>query len=215
MGEVLIRQYQKDDRNFIRKIAWDTAFIGEPANQIFYDKEILTDFLTQYFTDYEPESCFVAESNNRVIGYLIGAKNTTILEKVFRLRIFPRLLFKLMINGALFKKENTSLILNLVLSFFRGEFKMPNLSKAYPATLHINLERGFRGLGIGSKLMDKYLNYLIKKRIPGVFLATMSDRAAEFFGKHGFSLLHKARRSYFRPILKKDVPVYIYGKKLS
>lgn len=87
--EVIIRQYQKDDRDFVRKISWDTSFMGNPAYPIFEDKEILTDFLTAYFTDHEPESCFVAESGKKVIGYLIGAKYVPVLERIFKSKILP------------------------------------------------------------------------------------------------------------------------------
>lgn len=211
--EVIIREYQKEDRDSIRKIAWDTSFIGEPADLIFEDKEILADYLTQYFTDYEPESCFVAQVNNRVVGYLIGSRNASTLGKVFRGRIFPYLLLKSFFSGTLFKKGNLTLILSLILSLFKGEFKMPNLHNVYPATLHINLEKGFRAQGIGSKLMNRYLNYLADKRVSGVYLATMSEKAAGFFKKHGFGLLHTGARSYFRYVCRKDIPVYILGKK--
>lgn len=212
--EIIIRQYLKDDRDYVRQIAWDTSFIGNPADPIFEDKDVLTDFLTAYFTDCEPESCFVAESGKKVIGYLIGTKYVPVLERVFKTKIFPSLLIKSIVNKTLFKKENIILIYHLILSFLKGEFKMPDLCRDYPATLHINLEPGFRHLGIGSRLMSKYLEYLIQRKVPGVYLATMSEKAGEFFKKQGFSLLHEGRRSYFRFILKKDVPIYIYGRRL-
>jgi len=42
----------------------------------------------------------------------------------------------------------------------------------------------------------------------------MSDRAANFFLSVGFTQLYKGRRSYFRNILHRDVPLYIFGKLL-
>lgn len=214
MEDVIIRRYKKEDRDNVRSIAWNTSFIGESADGIFKDRGILEDFLTEYFTDYEPESCFVAEADNKVIGYLIGARNTGVLSRVFSLRILPRLSAKALFSGALFKKRNFTLISGLFSSLFKGEFRLPDLSKAYPATLHINLEKGFRDLGIGSRLMLKYTDYLIEKGISGVYLATMSEKAAGFFRKQGFNLLYEGSRSYFGFILDKDVPVYIFGKKL-
>lgn len=91
---------------------------------------------------------------------------------------------------------------------------MPDFSKEYPATLHINLEEGSRNLGAGSKLISSYLEYLLSKKVPGVYLPTLSDKAAGFFRKQGFNLLYEGRRSYFRNALQKDVPLYIYAKKL-
>jgi hypothetical protein len=63
-------------------------------------------------------------------------------------------------------------------------------------------------------LVASYLDELKAGEIPGVHLATLSDEAGSFFSKQGFSLLYQSHRSYFRHILHRDTPVYIYGKKL-
>ncbi len=112
------------------------------------------------------------------------------------------------------KRKNLIFILHCLISFLRQEFIMPDFSKEYPACLHINLEENWRNLQIGSRLINAYLDYLAKAKIPGVYLATMSDRAADFFRKQEFNLLHKGHGSYFRYILQKDTPIYIYGRKL-
>jgi len=215
MAEVLIRNFEQEDRPYIRELAWNTAFLGEPASAFFEGKEILADILTAYFTDYEPESCFVAKDNNRPVGYLLGAKNTPALDKIAKFKIAPRLLVKSLVKGTFLKKKNIAFVFRVLAGFLKGEFEMPDFSKEYPATLHINLGRDFRSLGIGSKLMGFYLEYLTKERIPGVYLPTMSDKAAGFFEKQGFNLLYKGRRSYFRHILHRDVPLYVYGKRLQ
>ena len=215
MPEVVIRSFRREDRDRVRDIAWNTAFLGEPASAFFDDKEILTDFLTAYFTDYEPESCLVAEVEGRVIGYLVGTKNTVLLEEVCREKIVLHLLAKAWVRGTLLRRKNIIFLFHFVVNLLNGEFKMPDFSKDYPATLHINIEKGFRGLGIGSKLMAKYLEYLVKESISGVYLPTMSNEASLFFVRQGFSLLHKGQRSYFKYILHRKVPLYIYGKNLQ
>lgn len=215
MNDINVRPYRKSDRGFVRDIAWDTAYFGKPAGAFFDGKEILCSFLTEYFTDYEPESCFVAEVDGRVIGYLIGAKNTNNLSRTFKAKIFPYLLIQSILKGIFLKKKNVKFLYCCFRSFFGHEFDMPEISKDYPATLHINLEEKFRNSGIGSRLIAAYLNYLDIKRIPGVYLATLSDSAAVFFKKQGFDLLYSGRRSYFWYLLHKDIPVYIFAKKLE
>lgn len=211
MAELTIRQYRKEDRDDVRDIAWETAFMGEPASKFFEGKEILADFLTLYFTDYEPESCFVAEVNARVVGYIIGAKNTVHLRKVFKSKIAWRLIIKLISKGALLKKKNLIFFFAYLVSFLKGEFRLPDFSRSYPATLHINLREGFRNLGIGSRLISVYLDYLTREKIRGVYLATLSSEACKFFRKQGFNLLFQSPRSYFRNILHRDIPMYIFG----
>lgn len=250
MIDVSIRKYKAQDRQAIRDICYDTAFLGESASVFFDAKEILADFVTLYFTDYEPESCFVSEVNpvrkggalnptlstrsfivspsqppqgaglsngvnGEVIGYLTGSTSITRLRSIFITRIAPKLGMKVLLNRTIFKKKNIIFLSHWLLDFLKGEFlKAGDFSKQYPATLHINLKRDFRSLGIGTKLVSAYLDYLIKKDISGIHLATISDKAGEFFEKVGFNLLSRGSISCLRYILHRDVPIYIYGKKL-
>ena len=213
MSEALIRKYSSADRESVRRIAWQTAFMGEPAEIFFGSREILADFLTLYFTDYEPQSCFVAEADGRVVGYLIGAKNSAQIERVFINKILFPLFLKALFKGAFFSSKNLKYFFYNLFSFLRGDFSDPDFSRDYPATLHINLDKDLRRQDIGSRLISAYLEYLKKENIRGVHLCTMSDKAARFFSHQGFILLHQGKRSYFRHILKKDIPIYIYGKK--
>lgn len=212
--EVVIRRFQARDREEVRSITYNTAFMGEPASVFFEGKELICDGLTLYFTDYEPESCFVAETEGKVVGCLIGAKDKAASEKIINHKIAPRLLRNAVASGALFRHKNFIFISRLLSGVIGGEFKAPDVTKGYPATLHINIESGYCGLNIGSQLIAAFLDYLKQEKIEGVHLATMSDKAAEFFRRLGFNLLHKGKRSYFRHILHRDVPLYIYGRKI-
>lgn len=209
-----IRKFEPKDRKEVRQITHDTAFMGEAASVFFDGREIISDALSLYFTDYEPESCFVAQANQEVVGYLFGAKNMAASEKLISKKIMPRLFWSAITGNALLKKKNIIFIFKVLLSLIKGEFIAPNFNKMYPAILHINIKAGYRGLDIGSRLISAYLEYLKKEKITGVHLATMSKEAGNFFAKRGFQLLYEAKRSYFSHILHKDVPLLIYGMKL-
>jgi len=213
MEPVVIRKYSPRDRTGVRRISWDTAFIGKPASAFFSDKEFLEDILTGYFTDHEPASCFVAVSGNEVIGYLLGCRDSRRLDRVSMTSIAPRLLKTLIANRTLLRPKNIVFGWHMLISFLRGELAAPDFSAEYPATMHINIQEGFRYAGIGSRLMEKYLAYLREHNVRGVRLATYSPAAGRFFCKAGFTLLFQKARGYFRYILKSDVNVYIYGKR--
>lgn len=214
MPDVTIRPYKKEDRQQVRDIAWETAFIGKPGNKFFADRELLCDFLVLYFTDHEPGSCFVACDKDKVVGYLIGSRDTKRMALVFRKKILLPLLVKLLFRGVLLSKRNLRLFFNFFRSFLKGEFLMPDLHQKYPATLHINLRQGFRGAGTGARLVLAYLNMLRRENIPGVYLATMSEKAGKFFSLQGFSLLYSYPRTYFSHITNKPIRVYIYARDL-
>jgi ribosomal protein S18 acetylase RimI-like enzyme len=215
--KLIIREYKKEDKNTIRKIACDSALMGKPCEIFFQGRDFLADILTLYFTDYEPQSCFVAEVDNKVVGYLTGCKNTKNLTKVFILKIIPRLIFKFFFQGIIFRKKNLIFFLNLIKSFFKGEFKSPNLNlnKNYPALLHINIDENYRKMNIGTKLIEKYLNYLKSQNVPGVHLNAKSKHASIFFEKMGFYKVFEIKRTYFFYLLNEPFIYYYYTKKIA
>ncbi len=210
-NSVVIRNYNTKDRPMVRRISCQTAFMGESSAAFFADDEILADALTLYFTDYEPESCLVAECDNSVVGYLLGAKDVLGMEKIFAERIAQTLFVKAIRRHLFFNMRNVKFLFNVFLSLVKGEFKVPTFSKDYPATLHINIIKEYRLRGIGSKLINAYLDYLKQQEIKGVYFATLSEKAGQFFKKQNFQLLFQAKRSYFRYLLGKNTLVFIYG----
>lgn len=213
MSGVVIRPYRQQDRGAVREIAWRTAFMGRPADAFFSDKELLEDFLTLYFTDHEPESCFVAETGGRTVGYLIGAKDERRIGEVAGKAIVPRLLLRFLARD-LFSRRDLGFLARVLRSVVRGEFRNEDFSGQYPAILHINLDEGSRKEGAGSRLIAAYVAYLRQEHVTGVHLATMSPTAGIFFEKQGFALLSRHHRSYFRHITGTDTEVRIYGMKL-
>ena len=70
----LIRGYRASDRETVRKLCCDTGFLGEPIDPVYKDRELFADFLTTYYTDHEPESCFLLEVDGEISGYLLGSR---------------------------------------------------------------------------------------------------------------------------------------------
>jgi len=212
--KLIIRKLQAGDREPVRQIAHDTALMGESAALFFDGSEVIRDALSLYFTDYEPGSCFVAEVDGRVVGYLSGALKKVTYEKIFNAKIALPLFFKALKSGVFLKIKNLVFIFSCLLDLLKNGIKTPDFCQKYPATFHINIRNGFRGQNIGARLINAYLDYLKGRGVSGVHLATMSDRAANFFLLQGFKQLYKGKRSYFEPILHRDVSLYIFGKLL-
>src|SRR5882757_8634583 len=70
----VVRPYRPEDRDALRAICADTGFLGQPIDPVFEDRELFADYLTSYYTDAEPESCFVCELDGEVKGYLMGSR---------------------------------------------------------------------------------------------------------------------------------------------
>jgi GNAT superfamily N-acetyltransferase len=213
-GEVNIRKFQFKDRAAVRQIVHDTALMGESAALFFQGQEVISDVFSLYFTDNEPGSCFVAEVNGQIVGYLIGAKNKIAAETILNRQIILPLFIKALKSGVFLKIRNLIFIFSCLKDLLINGIKTPNFSRAYPATFHINIKNGFRGQDIGAGLIQAYLDFLKIEGVSAVHLATMSERAANFFLSQGFVQLYKGKRSYFRHILHRDVALYIFGKRL-
>lgn len=211
----MIRPYQKEDRQAVRTISCDVAFGGDPAEKFFEGRDILADFLTRYFTDYESDVCFVAHVQGEVIGYLLGTQNAVHSRRVLITKILPLALMKGMVKGILFKRKNFRFLFHWFYSIVTGEFSLPDVSREYPALLHINLKQGFRGQNIGSRLIAQYADSLRRRGISGVHLTTESDSAAQFFEKNGFQLLYKRNSTCLKYLTKQNFTYYCYGKKIT
>jgi hypothetical protein len=211
----LIRPYQPRDRGAVRAISLSTAMMGEPASRFLDGDVVLADLLTRYFTDFEPESSFVAEANGQVVGYLIGTLDTARVDRTMLFRILWPAFFKAIFSGFFLKKKNWQVIRQFIPFVISGKFRTPDFDQQYPATLHINILDGYRSNAIGSRLMTTYLRFLSEKGIKGVRMATMSKPAGLFFAAHGFRLLFEGERPYFRHLIGKNVPLLIYGKTLN
>ena len=212
--DIIIRPYLPADRDAVRSISIRTAFLETPRGHIEEDDEILADVLTEYFTDFEPESCFVAVSGQRVVGYIIGTTDALKMGKVLRAKIIPALIVKIVRRGVLLKKKNLKFFFSLTGSFLKGEFRYPDFAQEFPAMLHINIEEEFRHHHIGARLIETYLSYLHDHKINGVHFGTLSEGGAKFFEHLGFALLFQGKRTYLRSYLGRDVAFYIFGKKL-
>ncbi len=98
---IRLRPYQKADRSAIIQICHATGYMGEDATLYFFDRKLFALMHALYYTDYEPENCFVAEVDGRVVGYIIGTKNTVRQKRLFILRISWKIMLHLLFYTSL------------------------------------------------------------------------------------------------------------------
>ncbi len=215
MSQIEIRKYKLKDRSDVRRISCETSFPETDRGLFIEDDEIIADALTIYYTDYEPGSCFVAMDGDKVVGYIIGTKDASMMEKVFSRDILPKFLKKAFCRNLFIRMKTWRLFFYITMSALRGEFYAPHFSTQYPAMLHINVDKDHRGRHVGKRLIDHYVNFLKDQGVNGIHFGTISEGAKEFFLKSGFELLHESKRSYLKYRTGKMVPFYIFGKTLD
>jgi len=215
MPDIVIRKFELKDRSQVRRISCETSFPDGDRGLFIDDDEIIADALTLYYTDYEPESCFVAVHEDKVVGYIIGTKDVSRMEKVFSKCILTQFIKKAFDRHLFIKVKTWRLFFYITMSALRGEFYAPRFSAKYPAMLHINIDKAHRGRQLGKRLIEHYVNFFKEQGVRGVHFGTISNGAKEFFLKMGFQLLYESKRSYLKYRTGKIVPFYIFGKDLG
>lgn len=188
----IIRKYRPQDREAVREISWNTADKGRTVDLYFHDHEAVADFLTRYYTDWEPQALWVAECEGAVVGYLTGCLNTRHCDRVIARKVVPAAVFGAIRRGALWRAETWRLLAAFARTALAGGRPKVDLNE-YPAHLHINLRQGFRGCGLGRKLVEQFRWQVQKQGIRGIHLVAWgeNDQGRRFFEAMGFRLLRQ------------------------
>jgi ribosomal protein S18 acetylase RimI-like enzyme len=181
-----IRPYRDGDREQVRRIAFETGYMGEPCDWYWRHAESFADVWTGYYTDREPESAFVAADGDTVLGYLVGCADTARAPKS------ADQVVRQMLRRQLFLRPGTA-------GFFwrafwdtlrdRGTPSGEVHDPRWPAHLPINLLPEARGRGAGRGLMSAWLGRLRTLGVPGCHLGTMAENTngIRFFESVGFA----------------------------
>ncbi len=215
--KIEIIPYSDEYRAIVRNCVYETGYGGGSAEIYFEDRALFADFLTVYYTDYEPESAFIPLVDGEAAGYLLGCVDTKKCDEITRKKIKPNIL-KRVIGGHYNIGPGVRInIMRALEMSLRGESNSAPLD-VYPAHLHIDLFRSFRRFGVGALLINNYLDYLRDKGIHGVHLGTSSfhTQALPFYEKLGFQRYSTTRvtHSFFSHITDKDFYNICYVKHI-
>ena len=92
-SKIIVRPFKEKNRESIRAICKRTGQKGHPTRLFFEHEEIVLILFANYYMDYEPESCFVAEEDGRELGHkILSIKRSTMRENVTGKRWYAKLL---------------------------------------------------------------------------------------------------------------------------
>lgn len=197
--------FEPEDRARVRHLCCETGFLGNPIDPVFEDRELFADYLTAYYTDWEPESSFVLLVDGEIKGYLLGSR--------FPLR---QQVYNLYQNASIFLRgigryprygEASRAFVKWV--FCNGWREVPAAPRRC-AHFHINLLPEARNVPTTRALMDAYLKYLHEhgeKRVYGQMVTFESRRGSRMFERYGFRVLNRARISKYEKYHPE--PVYL------
>ncbi|MCS7064155.1 MAG: GNAT family acetyltransferase [Methylacidiphilales bacterium] len=201
-----IRFYRPEDRPHIRKLCADTGFLGNPIDPVFQDRELFADFLTAYYTDWEPESALVCEVDGIVKGYLIGCRHP-FRQRIHNLIHLPIYLIKILSRLFTYNSATRRYLRWLL---FKGRKETPYTPPATPH-FHINLLPEARNVANTRALIDAFLHYLKQngeKSVYGQIVTFDHRRTPRMFERYGFHVIDKREITKYRYLHPQ--PVYLY-----
>lgn len=214
-SELIIRTATAGDRDALRKLCVDTAYFGEPCEAFFPDREFLADLIMEYYIRYEPHHTWVAQYQGEIIAYLSAGFAEAGYTRIMLKKILPGAMLRALGRGRIWDRRTVKLIGYNFMSFISGQTRLPASDQAtYPVHIHQNTRQGFRGKGIGRKLLEAFLDTVKKEQALGVrFRALRGEPRFPFFDTYGFKCLACRRVKYWERWLKKS-PLYFmeYGK---
>ena len=164
----IVRQFEEKDREFVRSICRRTGLKGGPTSLFFEDETIMSILYADYYMDHEAESCFVAEVDGRVVGYVLGCKDTRKKKRVLLAKIYPRVFVRILWKMFTFqyrKKETYQTLWWVVWRAWREGLRVP-LDK-YPSHAHFNTEATYRGYGLGERLSKAMRKHWLQHGVKG------------------------------------------------
>lgn len=202
---ISVRPYAPRDRDAVRWLCCQTGYLGKPIDPVFEDRELFSDYLTAYYTDVEPESCFVLEQEGVVKGYLLGSR------RPFRHQVYG--FFQniwLFVRGMARYPRYTKATREFIAWILKNSWKEVPAAPRRTAHFHFNVlpeAQSFAGTHV---MMNAYFDYLRsrgEKAVFGQMVTFESRRGARVLERFGFQVLEKREITKWRD--KHPEPVYL------
>jgi len=162
--EILFRRFSPDseDSSRMSDLVFDNAFLGQPFDAICPCKRWFSDVVLAPYIEHEPENIHIAvhEPSERLVGYLTGSMGGTRFEKLqYQMvrRQVVALAASLTMPWTLFDQSSRQFATHVI---FRGESERPSHPQT-GAHWHFQVNREFRGQGIGVHLLQRFVDDVI------------------------------------------------------
>lgn len=184
---VTIRPTRPDDLEALCDIALKTGDAGKDASALYSDPKLIGHVYAAPYLIHEPQSAFVMEDEEGVIGYIVGARNTLAFAERLETEWWQGLREKYADPSDLDFETWTP---DQLLAFLIHHPSMTpqRIVDTYPSHLHINLLPRAQGQGLGAQLMDRFLIAMDACGSRGVHLGVHPDNkhALRFYENYGF-----------------------------
>lgn len=202
---IVIRNFAARDRADVRRLCCETGFLGKPIDPVFEDRELFADYLTSYYTDYEPQSSFVVEQDGVIKGYLLGSR-LPLRQQMHGFFLNLSLFWRALCRYATYNAASREFIGWILKNSWREVPAAPRRT----AHFHINLLPEAQNVAVTREVVNRYLEYLTaagEKAVFGQMVTFENRRGSRIFERYGFRVLEKREITKYRKVHPE--PVYL------
>ncbi len=201
----VIRSYRKSDRETLRRLCCETGYLGRAIDPVFEDRELFADYLTSFYTDREPESCFVLEQDGEVKGYLMGSRRP-FLQQFHNFLLNISLFARGVCRYPRYNAASKAFVRWILLNAWR---EVPAAPRRIPH-FHFNMLPEAQNFGSTRELLVHFLTHLRahgEKQVFGQVVTFEERRGAKVFERFGFQVVEKKEITKYRA--HRDEPVFL------
>jgi len=215
LRRIRVRPYRREDLEAVRRICADTGFLGQPIDPVFEDRELFADYLTGYYTRFEPEALLVCEVQGEVRGYLMGCRRALLKQTYQFLANF------VVAGKALYRcarrpyNEASRRFLRWVL--MNSWREVPVTPRNTPH-FHMNVLPDARSVQNTRALIRTFLDFLRHhgcKSVYGQMVTYSGRRTLSLFRRYGFRVLDRVEVTKYRSMRRDRVVLCTVIKDLS
>lgn len=217
MNNINIRPYKLEDRIALRALCCDVADRGDSIENFFHDRDVAADLLTKYYTDFEPQSTFVALSDERMVGYINGCMDNRRYGLVMFWLLMPSLVIKAFKRGVFFRPEIHQLLRGSLKNWRRIFVWRKKSFHSHQGHMHIGIAADFRGQQVGGKLLKTLVEHAAGLGITEI-TASVHDAnkaAGIFFEAQGFTVRERYPMVLVRDGKEEHYHSLLYVKTIS
>jgi ribosomal protein S18 acetylase RimI-like enzyme len=184
-----IRAYRPGDEPALYEICLRTGDSGEDATEMYRDPNLLGEIYVGPYLRLAPTLSFVAEDDQGVAGYVLGAADTRAFELACEREWWPALRSRYALG--VFPANSPDDRLARLIHGPRETSE--DVVDRYPAHLHIDLLPDLQGRGFGRRLLETLFDALRTGGVPAVHLGVglANTRAIGFYERMGFTVVHR------------------------
>ena len=195
-----LRAYRATDLAAVRRVCADTGFLGNPIDPVFEDRELFADYLTGYYTRFEPDALLVVEVAGEVRGYLMGCRHP-LLKQAYQFFANVAVALKALWRcyARPYRSSSRAFLRWVLLNSWR---EVPAAPRNTPH-FHMNILADARSVRNTRALIRAFLGFLRAHgyaRVYGQMITYSTRRNEGLFRRYGFEVIDRVPVTKYRAL---------------